>query len=277
MLAGSIGRERAMAITSEDGLPAVGARPGGGAVMDRRAAAVAETVEAIRAIEAERGVTPEALAAIKERLIALACRSELFPEASFPIPAGEVGRAYRLAEDADHRFALYAAAGMPGRAAPPHNHTTWAVIAGVHGEEHNVFYRRTDDGAVPGRGTLERTGELTIVRGNACALMPDDFHTIETRGSRTGLHLHMYGISLEHLPGRITFAQESGGQYWIYPPTPGIATPVVSPAEVRAMLQDGGEMALLDVREEGVFCDRGHPFFANSVPLSRLELTVREL
>jgi rhodanese-related sulfurtransferase len=54
-------------------------------------------------------------------------------------------------------------------------------------------------------------------------------------------------------------------------------TPTVSPADVRAMLKDGGEMALLDVREEGVFSEQGHPFFANSVPLSRLELLIRDL
>jgi predicted metal-dependent enzyme (double-stranded beta helix superfamily) len=222
---------------------------GPGAVMDRRAVAVAETIAAIRGIETELGVTPAALDRIREQLIALATRTELFPEASFPIPAGAAGRAYRLAEDPDHRFALYASAGAPGRAAPPHNHTTWAVIAGVYGEEHNVFYRRTDDRSVAGEGRLERTHELTIVRGNACTLMPDDFHTIETRGPRFGLHLHMYGMSLEHLPGRITFAAESGGRYFVYPPTPGIATPIVSPEDVRAMLKDGGEMALLDVRE----------------------------
>ena len=55
----------------------------------------------------------------------------------------------------------------------------------------------------------------------------------------------------------------------------------VSPAEVRAMLrpraQGGGETALIDVREEGVFSEEGHPFFANSVPLSRLELVIRDL
>jgi rhodanese-related sulfurtransferase len=52
--------------------------------------------------------------------------------------------------------------------------------------------------------------------------------------------------------------------------------PRVSPQEVRAMLRDGGEVALLDVREEGVFSEEGHPFFANSLPLSRLELLVGE-
>ena len=266
-----------MAVVGATGMPAAAFENNPGAAMDARAEAVAETIEAIRRIEAEMGVTPAALDRIKEKLIALASRSELFPEESFPVPAEMPGKGYRLAEDADHRFALYAAAGAPGRTAPPHNHTTWAVIAGVYGEEHNVFYRRTDDRSAPGQGSLEKTHELTVVRGNACTLMPDDFHTIETRGPHPGLHLHMYGTSLEHLPGRITFAQESGGKYWIYPPTPGIATAVVSPRDVRAMLKDGCEMALLDVREEGVFSDRGHPFFANSLPLSRLELTIHDL
>jgi rhodanese-related sulfurtransferase len=87
----------------------------------------------------------------------------------------------------------------------------------------------------------------------------------------------MYGTSLEHLPERITFAQESGGRYFTYPPTAGIAAPVVSPADVRTMLRDGSEMALIDVREEGVFSEEGHPFLANCVPLSRLELLIRDL
>jgi rhodanese-related sulfurtransferase len=52
---------------------------------------------------------------------------------------------------------------------------------------------------------------------------------------------------------------------------------MVGPAQVRAMLRDGSELALLDVREEGVFSQDGHLFFANSVPLSRLELLIRDL
>jgi len=50
----------------------------------------------------------------------------------------------------------------------------------------------------------------------------------------------------------------------------------VSAARLRAMLGDGGELALLDLREEGVFAEAGHPFFACSMPLSRLEVLVRE-
>jgi len=45
---------------------------------------------------------------------------------------------------------------------------------------------------------------------------------------------------------------------------------------VQAALARSGELALLDVREQGVHY-RGHPFFACSAPLSRLELLVGDL
>ncbi|MDH4093510.1 MAG: rhodanese-like domain-containing protein [Betaproteobacteria bacterium] len=50
----------------------------------------------------------------------------------------------------------------------------------------------------------------------------------------------------------------------------------MTPAALRARLRSGGELALLDVREQGVHY-RGHPFFACSLPLSRLELRVGDL
>ena len=53
-------------------------------------------------------------------------------------------------------------------------------------------------------------------------------------------------------------------------------TRVVSTAAVRAALIEGREIALLDVREEGPY-SRGHPLFAVSLPLSRLELKVLDL
>jgi rhodanese-related sulfurtransferase len=45
---------------------------------------------------------------------------------------------------------------------------------------------------------------------------------------------------------------------------------------LQAALAGSGEMALLDVREQGVHY-RGHPFFACSAPLSRLELMIGDL
>src|SRR6478609_11764146 len=61
----------------------------------------------------------------------------------------------------------------------------------------------------------------------------------------------------------------AGGRTMTLSRKTGSETPAVTPAELRAMLRDGGEIALFDVREEGVFSEEGHPFFANSLPLSR--------
>ena len=50
----------------------------------------------------------------------------------------------------------------------------------------------------------------------------------------------------------------------------------VSPAAVKAMLHDGGELALIDVREELIF-SQNHLLWARNAPLSRLELRFAQL
>jgi rhodanese-related sulfurtransferase len=54
------------------------------------------------------------------------------------------------------------------------------------------------------------------------------------------------------------------------------AAPAISAQTLRALLLDGSELALLDVREERIFSE-GHLLFARSVPLSRLELRMARL
>ena len=53
-------------------------------------------------------------------------------------------------------------------------------------------------------------------------------------------------------------------------------TAAVSPAALRGMVEDGGELALVDVREELIF-SQGHLLLARSAPLSRLELKFAQL
>ena len=52
--------------------------------------------------------------------------------------------------------------------------------------------------------------------------------------------------------------------------------PLVSPQQLRGMLADGEEIALVDVREELIF-SRNHLLLARSVPLSRFELKFAQL
>src|SRR3954453_6609572 len=58
------------------------------------------------------------------------------------------------------------------------------------------------------------------------------------------------------------------------PPQPTLRP--VEPAAVKAMLSDGRELALIDLREELPFSER-HLLWARSVPLSRLELRFAKL
>src|SRR3984885_3918235 len=50
----------------------------------------------------------------------------------------------------------------------------------------------------------------------------------------------------------------------------------ISPADLRRMIDDGGELALVDVREELIFSQR-HLLLARSIPLSRFELRFGQL
>jgi predicted metal-dependent enzyme (double-stranded beta helix superfamily) len=194
-----------MSATSELAAPA-------DAIAARRNAAVAATRDRIRAIETEHGVTRPALDAVKAEMLALAAHEDLFPSAEFPPPPeGETGaRRYLLQEDPDGRFAMYLLALNPGNESKPHDHTTWAVVVSVEGQELNRVYRRRDDGSDPDVCDVVLEREVMVEPGTGIALMPEDIHSIHTRGRRSTRHLHVYGLALERLDKRLAYDPETG-------------------------------------------------------------------
>ena len=176
-------------------------------IIEQRNQAVAETVDRVRLIEQQHGVNYEALGKIRNELIELTRDKELFPRSSFPIADDGGSAVYRISEDADHRYALYASVGAAGKSVPPHNHTTWAVIVGVYGDELNRFYERTDDSSKEGYAELKETGSFVVQHGNGVVFLPDDIHAISTDDSEPTVHLHMYGLALDHLHERLVFDQ----------------------------------------------------------------------
>ncbi len=187
-----------------------------------RAEAVASTVTRVHAIVAKGGVTRPALAEVREALIALGLRSELFAEADFPPPeTGNAGRLYLLAEDDDHGFALYLNCATDDKNTPPHDHQTWAVVVGVRGDEHNKLYERTDDGSVDGRGEVRVASEITVRPGFGVSLLPDDIHSIHMSGPEAKAHLHMYGMAIPQQSARKSFDTATGA-YRHFKPHPDI-------------------------------------------------------
>jgi predicted metal-dependent enzyme (double-stranded beta helix superfamily) len=177
-----------------------------------RAAAIGATVDRIRVLEAKYGATRETLAMIREELLALARHEHLFPSAEFPAPPnGEKGsNRYLLHSDPGGRFALYLNALNPGNETKPHDHTTWAVVVAVDGQELNRVYERLDDGGDPARCEIRLREEVMVEPGRGICLMPDDIHSIHTTGERPTRHLHMYGLALERLDDRKAYDMESG-------------------------------------------------------------------
>lgn len=169
--------------------------------MNERTLAVTETMEDIRRIDAEYidgdgQITRPGVEAIRDRLVELASRRDLFPLGDFAPPEDDDDRSsflYRLAQDEDDRFALYAQSSRGKVSTPVHNHTTWAVVVGFEGQELNRFFRRVDSG-------VEQVDQHMVEAGTGVAMLPDDLHSIHIEGP--ALNFHCYGLALERLDER---------------------------------------------------------------------------
>jgi predicted metal-dependent enzyme (double-stranded beta helix superfamily) len=185
-----------------------------------RERAIAACLDDVRAILADAGLNRPALERIKARLLALSARRNLFSLAQFPLRHAR-STMHVLAEDEGAGLALYAVAAQDESATPPHDHTTWAVVVGIEGEETNKLWRRVDDGATPGKAALEQIDETLVAPGTGVALMPEDIHSIHRASDAPLLHFHLYGRSIERLPERKQFDLERG-TYAVYPASPNI-------------------------------------------------------
>jgi predicted metal-dependent enzyme (double-stranded beta helix superfamily) len=173
-----------------------------------KAAAIAGFIELSKKTTAA-GVTREGLDTILRGLIDIASHTEWWTNAEYAEPKdGELQARYFIHEEPDNTYALYLNVMKPGKKIQPHNHTTWACIAGVEGGENNFLYQRTDDGAGPGPAHVALTGEKHVGPGEGIALMADDIHAVQITGGGAIRHLHMYGLALEKLTQRLVFDTE---------------------------------------------------------------------
>jgi predicted metal-dependent enzyme (double-stranded beta helix superfamily) len=106
--------------------------------------------------------------------------------------------AHLLYEEADHTLAIFAGAWLPGRGAPPHNHGTWAVVAGVVGTERNTLWTRVDNRTRPGHAELSKEGDRMLGPGDVLLLQPDSIHSVVNETESVTVSLHVYGRHVNH-------------------------------------------------------------------------------
>ncbi len=180
-------------------------------IAEQRSRDVAALIADTRAIMAAGTFDRTALGRVRERVLGIAARGDFWSEAEFPSPPeGEDQDRYLVGQEGDDGISLYLNIMKVGKRIPPHNHTTWACIAGIEGVEHNTLYDRLDDGSEPGKARIEPRETIAVEPGSALAMMGDDIHSVEIKGDQVIRHLHFYGRPLEKLDERVTFDIEAG-------------------------------------------------------------------
>jgi rhodanese-related sulfurtransferase/predicted metal-dependent enzyme (double-stranded beta helix superfamily) len=219
------------------------------------------TMAEVRALVPAGGPDRADLESIRDVLLKAAAARDLFTLAHFPIDPRTRDAIYLLSEDPDRRLALYLGIRDAALATPVHDHTTWASVVGVHGCERNRFFERVPGGA-------RETGAADVVPGTGIAMADADLHCIATDAGVLNMQLHLYGRSFDAQGGRVV-VDVATGEERRFGGHPDVRVPRgrLTPAMLRRMIDDGEELAVLDLRPPADHSELGHPLVAANLPL----------
>jgi predicted metal-dependent enzyme (double-stranded beta helix superfamily) len=164
--------------------------------MAERTLTLGEFVGSLRAIATESADPAEIMARLRPLTRALAVGRTWLEPRHYTCDAEQGFGVHVLHEEPDHTLMVFAASWLPGRGARPHNHGTWAVVAGVDGLERNIFWRRLDDGGRPGYARIQKQSEKVFGPGDVLTLLPDAIHSVINDSAQVTVSLHVYGYNL---------------------------------------------------------------------------------
>lgn len=90
---------------------------------------------------------------------------------------------------------LYLVSDAPGIQSQPHEHRTWAVIAGISGNEINELFEISDEL----KRTVKRVSTTEVQRLGVLCLRNNAIHSTLAAGVHPTYHLHLYGKPLSEL------------------------------------------------------------------------------
>lgn len=163
-------------------------------VENSRIAPVTDLVGRFAAVAADPGYGPDSAAAFLED--ALAYPGVGLDPRHQHRPADRDWMLYPLFRAADRRASMLVVVFGPGVRAPVHNHGAWAVIGIVHGRERETWFRRTDDGGVPGTARLEEERSFVNATGSVHVVPDGIIHTVEALDGVDAVSIHLYGTDI---------------------------------------------------------------------------------
>ena len=137
----------------------------------------------------------EQLDSIAQRLVQLATNPD-WQKCTYRLANPHEELLYELAVSPNHGPSLYLVSDGQFVASPPHEHNTWAVIAGIRGNEINRIYKIQSI-------SPKVAFELAVVEiryGESLILRTNEIHSTEVNSSGASFHLHLYGRPLHTLP-----------------------------------------------------------------------------
>ena len=115
------------------------------------------------------------------------------------VPGARPGTAgvHRLHEEPDHTLAIFVVTWLPGEETPPHDHATWALVAGLEGREMQHWWSRLDDGSVPGYAEVARSHSDPIDGETIVTMTSQAIHSVQNDSGAPSVTLHVYGMDVD--------------------------------------------------------------------------------
>ena len=165
---------------------------------------VSEYASQLKSITSKAQNEDEIIRLVSPLASALALNPDWIEE-RFYEPDKETGfSAFLLHEEEDHSLAVFAVSWVPGMGVEPHDHGTWAVVAGVKGDERNISYIRNDDRNDPNYAELEVRKESVAGPGDLVCMRTGGIHAVRNDSDEVTVSLHTYGRHI-NFTGRSQF------------------------------------------------------------------------
>ena len=179
-------------------------------------AALLDFHDAASAIAAQGGAAEALIGRLREPFQHFLARDGWLPDAcKVPIPGKAAS--YVLLRSREPEFVLFSMVLPAHESTKIHNHLAWGLIGLAQGRQHEVQYRRIDDGRNADYAELQQSEVRDLDLGEITRLLPpvDDIHIITTLSDQPSISIHILGNDLGSVPRQLFYPDERRAETFV--------------------------------------------------------------